>query len=120
MNYNNGFPVGYQYYQPQPVAAPTQQQPQSNPGLIWVQGEAGAKAYAIAPNTTVMLMDSEAQTFYIKSADASGMPQPLRAFDYTERVQTGQAPSPDGDRLSKIESRIAEIEKRLPEVSDNA
>ena len=111
MNYNY---AGYPYVLPQ-------QQPQTQPssGLLWVQGEAGAKAYAIAPNTTVMLMDSEAQTFYLKSADASGMPQPLRVFDYKERVQTSSAPVGD-DRLSRIETRIAEIEKRLPEVSDNA
>ena len=59
-----------------------------NGGLIWVQGEAGAKSYLVAPGNNIMLMDSEAQVFYIKSADASGMPLPLRVFDYTERVAT--------------------------------
>ena len=59
-----------------------------NGGLIWVQGEAGAKSYLVAPGTNIMLMDSESQVFYIKSADASGMPLPLRVFDYTERVAT--------------------------------
>ena len=34
-----------------------------------------------------MLMDSESNTFYIKSSDNSGMPMPLRIFDYTERTQ---------------------------------
>lgn len=72
---------------PQPQAyAPTQ--PQQS-GLIWVQGEAGAKSYLVAPNTTVMLMDSETQQFYLKSSDASGMPLPLRIFEYTERPQNG-------------------------------
>ena len=32
-------------------------------------------------------MDSESNTFYIKSSDNSGMPMPLRIFDYTERNQ---------------------------------
>ena len=92
MAYNNYFPMSYQpmYYQPQyqppqvqqtQQAAPTQQQ--SN-GLIWVQGEGGAKSYLVAPNTTVMLMDSETQRFFLKSADASGMPLPLRTFEYKE------------------------------------
>ena len=58
---------------------------QNNNGLIWVQGEAGAKSYMVAPNSTVMLMDSESQRFYLKSTDASGMPQPLRIFEYTEK-----------------------------------
>ena len=68
-----------------PVQSQIQAQPQNNNGLIWVQGESGAKSFLVAPNTTVMLMDSEASVFYLKSADASGMPLPLRIFDYKER-----------------------------------
>lgn len=67
------------YYYPYP------QQQQSGQGLIWVQGENGAKSYLVAPSQSVLLMDSEQSCFYIKSADASGMPQPLRVFDYKER-----------------------------------
>lgn len=62
----------------------------NNNGLIWVQGEAGAKSYLVAPNTTVLLMDSENQRFYLKSADVSGMPLPLRIFEYTEKAQNTQ------------------------------
>lgn len=61
-------------------------QPQNNSGLIWVQGETGAKSFLVAPNTTIMLMDSEKDVFYLKSADGSGMPLPLRVFEYTERT----------------------------------
>jgi hypothetical protein len=53
-------------------------------GIIWVQGEAGAKSYLVAPNTTVQLWDSERQTIYLKSADASGMPS-IKTLDYTIR-----------------------------------
>ena len=67
-----------------------------------------------------MLMDSETQTFYIKTADASGMPQPLRVFDYKERMQAAQAPAQDDDRLSRIETRIGELEKKLTEVNGDA
>ena len=69
----------------QPPTAPPTTQPmaqQGNNGLIWVQGEAGAKSYLVAPGNTVMLMDSEGERFYLKSADASGMPMPLRIFEY--------------------------------------
>lgn len=70
----------------QPVTPPTTQPmaQQGNNGLIWVQGEAGAKSYIVAPGNTVMLMDSEGERFYLKSADASGMPMPLRIFEYKE------------------------------------
>lgn len=55
-------------------------------GINWVQGEAGAKAHLVGAGQSVLLMDSEAQCFYIKSTDASGMPMPLRTFDYKERI----------------------------------
>ena len=64
---------------------PTPMPQQNNNGLVWVQGEAGAKSYLVAPGQTVMLMDSEGERFFLKSADASGMPLPLRIFDYKER-----------------------------------
>ena len=83
MAYNNGFPMTYQQYYPQ--YQPPVQQPQ-NSGIIWVQGEAGAKSYLVAPNSTVQLWDSESQTIFLKSADASGMPT-MKVLDYTIRDQ---------------------------------
>ena len=97
MAYNNGFPMSYQQMYPQYPASSfqpqmtmqqpqmTMQQPVSDNGILWVQGEAGAKSWAVAPGKSVMLMDSESNTFYIKSSDNSGMPMPLRIFDYQER-----------------------------------
>ena len=80
--YNNGFPVTYlPQYQYQP------QQAQSN-SIIWVSGEAGAKSYLVAPNNSIVLFDSESQTIYIKSADASGMPS-IKVLDYSIR-ETGK------------------------------
>lgn len=66
-----------QYQQQQP------QVPQTNQGILWVQGEAGAKSYLVAPNTSVLLMDSENSQFYIKTTDQAGMPT-LRTFVYQE------------------------------------
>lgn len=54
------------------------QQIQTN--IVWVQGEAGANAYPVARNSTVMLMDSTEQIVYIKSADNLGRPQPLEKY----------------------------------------
>lgn len=78
-----------QYQQTVPQAVP-----QTNQGLLWVSGEAGAKSYLVAANSTVLLMDSENPVFYLKSADTSGMPLPLRAFDYVERSQNAPQASP--------------------------
>lgn len=85
--YNNGFPATYQpmYYQPQyqPVM---QQAPatQAQNNVIWVQGEAAARGYLMAPNTTLPLWDSEANVIYLKSTDAAGMPS-MKVLDYTVR-----------------------------------
>lgn len=89
MAYNNGFPATYQpMYYPQQFQPQMPQQPaQQNSSIIWVQGEAGAKSYLVAPNTTVQLWDSESQCIYLKSADASGMPS-MKILDYTIRNQT--------------------------------
>ena len=77
--YNNGYPATYQpmYQYQQPVQ-------NQNTGLIWIQGEQAAKSYLVAPNNTVALFDSEAQSIYLKSADASGMPS-IKVLDYTIR-----------------------------------
>ena len=77
--------------QPSMPSQPMQVQPaQQSSQIIWVSGEAGAKSYLVAPGNTVMLLDAENSVFYLKSADASGMPLPLRIFDYKERTTTAQ------------------------------
>lgn len=62
------------------------QQPRPQQNIFnWVQGEAAAKAVNVLPGQTALLMDSEDSVFYIKTTDESGMPLPLRIFDYKER-----------------------------------
>lgn len=91
MAYNNYFPQGYQPMYPTltNINQPTpwnvgNNQPNAQSSLIWVQGEAGAKSYMVAPNSSVTLWDSEAPVIYLKSADQSGIPN-IRIIDYTFR-----------------------------------
>lgn len=101
--FNNGYPASYQpVYYPQPNYQ--MQTPQSTPNsqIIWVQGEAGAKSYLVAPNNTVQLWDSEAQTIYLKTADASGMPS-MKILDYTIRDTSGSAPHAAQEYATKSE-----------------
>lgn len=86
MAYFNGFPVTYPQYYPQyQQNSPALQQNNAQNGQpIWIQGEQAAKSYLVAPNNTVVLFDSEAQTIYLKSADGSGMPS-MKILDYTIR-----------------------------------
>ena len=108
-----------QQYQPQ----------QQSGGLIWVQGESGAKSYPISAGQSVLLMDSESNRFFIKSADASGMPLPLRIFDYVERKEATRQPESASAATSdvsrfvtheELESRIAAILAQTERSVENA
>lgn len=93
--------------QNQPPQQPQQQQ--NGNGLKWVQGEAGAKSYPVNAGETAMLMDSESSVFYLKTVDASGMPLPLRIFDYSERTpsnnQNANAETAKGFDVNKFITR---------------
>lgn len=129
MAYNSYFPAGYQpmYYpqQNQMQNQPQQQQPQINNGIIWVQGEAAAKSYPIAPNSSVPLWDSEANVIYIKSADMSGMPS-IKVLDYTMRDSTPRTAeiSPQNDFATKddisiLEKEISSLKSKFERMSNS-
>ena len=111
MAYYNGFPATYQpaVYQPQ-VFQPQQPQ-QAQQGINWVQGEAGAKAYLVAPGCTVQLWDSEEQVIYLKSADASGLPS-MKILDYTIRGDEPQKPAQEYATKAEV-AALAEKIKEL-------
>lgn len=121
MAYYNGFPASYQplYQTPQfqapVVQTPQPAQPQTQQGLIWVQGEQAAKSYLVAPNSTVQLWDSEEKVIYLKSADASGMPS-MKILDYTIRGDANtQAAAPVAeyatkDELAALAEKIRDLE----------
>ena len=63
--------------------------------INWVRGgENGANAYPVAPGRSELLMDADSSVFYIKTVDQSGMPMPLRIFDYTERKSPNAESNP--------------------------
>ena len=98
-SYNNYFPQTYTSM-PYTYGAGVTNSSNQLGAINWVQGEAGAKSYMVAPNNTVLLMDSESDCFYLKSADQSGMPS-LRKFKYEEVTQSVSAP-PEGKNISYV------------------
>lgn len=76
---------------------------QPNQSLLYVQGEAAAKSWMVGAGQSVLLMDSESPVFYIKSADASGIPLPLRVFDYKERAQATLQNTPQATQNEQID-----------------
>ena len=121
---------GYQPYQPyQPPMAdqlmqlrqnqyqPNMQQvpQQQSPSIVWVQSEAEAMTYPIAPNNAVTLWDSNAPVIYLKQADASGKPS-MKIYDLVERnsrpVQTMQTQAVEyatKDELAALAARLDAI-----------
>ena len=121
MAYNNYFPMGYQQYYPQMMQNPQQNNNAPQQNLIWVQGEAGAKSYLVAPNSTVTLWDTESETIYIKSADASGMPN-MKVLDYKIRgnaVETANIPMQNGfatkDDLNALREDLNALKAKIGE-----
>lgn len=110
--YPNYIPQGGQV----PIQVPNQVPNNSN--IYWVQGIEGAKGYPVANGSNLALWDSENQCIYIKSVDSSGLPQPLRILDYTERVQTPVSTEPANyvtvDQLNDIlDSKLSALAESL-------
>lgn len=127
--YRNPYLENQQFQYQSPAVSPPAAQSSSD--IIWVQGEAGAKAYLVAPNTTVTLWDSETPTIYVKTSDARGIPS-MRVLDFKERSLNAQnapnfAPAADGGKsplsdeidalrgkYDALSERLSSLEKRLP------
>lgn len=113
MAYN---PFFYQNYQ-------QQFQPQQNT-INWVQGIEGAKAYPVGAGNSVLLMDSDNQFMYIKTADASGMPN-LKIYEYKEvqeNVKSASVPMDEYVTKKEFEDALAKLKpkkKKIIEVEDD-
>lgn len=134
-SYYNGYNGGaVQYQQPQganfPVNAPnTAVMPMQQPsnGIIWVQGEEGAKAYMVAPGNSVQLWDSENPVIYLKTADVSGVPS-MRIFDLVERITSARMPSESSnfsndkfvtqDQIDTLQAKIDALERQIQSFND--
>lgn len=82
-----------------------------NQGINWVQGEAAAKSWYVPAGQTALLMDSEDMKFYLKSADASGIPLPLRTFAYSEVKEAPKVESSDYITRAEFDALVKRIEE---------
>jgi hypothetical protein len=90
MQTNPQIPV-QQPMQQMPMQTPTpfmQTQP-TNDTMLFVLNENEASAYPVAPNNSVVLWDKNNKTFYIKTANAQGIPS-MQIYDFVERTEKGQ------------------------------
>lgn len=126
----NQFAQPYQTsMQPPPMATPT-----PNNDMIFVLGQNEAESYPVAPNATVTMWDKNQKTFYIKTANAQGIPS-MQIYDFTERIEnTSKSPTEHacqcGDKFATkeqlnalqgkyddISGKIEELETKIKELS---
>ena len=81
--------------------------------VIQVNGENGARAFSMAPNSSALLMDTTAPVVWLCTTDGAGY-LTASAFDITPH----QAENPVDVRT--LEDRIARLEAKINEQSDAA
>lgn len=97
---------------------PPMQQPMSTPNndMIFVLGQNEAESYPVAPNATVTMWDKNQKTFYIKTANAQGIPS-MQIYDFTERIENpSKSPSNEVNNSNKefaLVDDLKGIEKEL-------
>ena len=117
----------------QPYQAPMQTNfaPTTQPtnDMLWVLNENEASSYPVAPNNSVVLWDKNNKTFYIKTANAQGIPS-MQIYDFKERVQTHEnAPKTHEctcvdkyatkEQINDLEGKINDILDMYEELKDN-
>lgn len=128
-----------------PVQQPMQQMPMQTPTpftqtqpindmMLFVLNENEASAYPVAPNNSVVLWDKNNKTFYIKTANAQGIPS-MQIYDFIERIENpSKTPTEHvckcGDdfipkselnaingKFDDISGKIEELEHKIKEMS---
>lgn len=79
-----------------------------------VKGIAGAKAFAIPPSSSIILMDTDNSVFYLKSTDANGL-ESVKSYEFTEKEV--EAPELNSDKFvlksdfQKLSDRVEKLLK---------
>ena len=99
--------MNYPYYTPypQPTIQPTQ--------VVRVNGENGARAYAIGANSSALLLDESGLLVWLVTSDGAGY-KTVTPYDITpHQVQ----PAPD---FGSLESRIKRLEELVNATTDTS
>ena len=136
--YNPSIPQDMQANQQIPVQQPIQQMPMQTPTpfmqtqptndmMLFVLNENEASAYPVAPNNSVVLWDKNNKTFYIKTANAQGIPS-MQIYDFAERTEKAQNSPVEhkctcGDKfatkeqINALEGKIDDLTAKYEELS---
>lgn len=93
---NNYGPYPYNGYMP--MTSSYNSQPVTSQQMSFVNGIEGAKGFIVPPNTSVFLMDSDSQQFFIKTADRNGMCN-IKAYTFQEAPLDKSGTTIDTDKF---------------------
>ena len=68
----------------QSFQAPMPRQPESKTNIVWVQGEAGARAHHLDPGQMMALFDSELDYLYLAANTAENIPVKIKKYQMIE------------------------------------
>lgn len=115
-NNPNGFYGAPNYAQPNYYGANNYNQPRLN-YYAFVNGIEGAKSYQVAPNQTMLLMDSDSPTIYMKSANSLGQ----ASLRYFKMVEISESDAKGENNKNNVEyalkSDVDNINKKIEELS---
>lgn len=116
----------------QPLNQPMQNNPVTMPqtptnDMIFVLNENEASSFPVAPNNRVVLWDKNQTTFYVKSANAQGIPS-MQIFDFSERTQNApQTPTEHAckcgdnfvtkDEFNALKGKLEELTQKFNETA---
>ena len=103
--YQNPFAPANQFYNPMMQQQPQQLQPQQ---VTRVNGENGARAYQIGPNSSALLLDESGVLVWLVTSDGAGY-KSIAPYDITPHQA---APALD---FGSLETRIAKLEAMMNE-----
>ena len=101
---------GDRMYSPYTLMMPLQQnlQPQTSSAIQYVNGRQSADNFQMMPNTSVILMDSTQDRFYIKKADASGSCI-TKTYSFQEVTEDEQSPYVTRKELESFKEEIKSL-----------
>lgn len=106
---------------PQQSYSPPPQQPQNAQGIIWVDGEVGAKAFQMPQGwpagTPIPLWDTNDTVIYLKSMNQMGMPNPLQKIHYTMEENKNQSMLPAPETQNYVtKNELEQMKNELKEM----
>lgn len=77
--------------------------------VIRVNGENGAKAYNMPPNSSVLLLDEHDPVVWLKTTDGAGYPT-ITGYQITPMLTQAEK---DANTIAALEDRINKLERKL-------